>query len=321
MGKIIFKFLRLKIAPADLELYSVYRAPQHSRNAVYQEAAMQWAKEKGMERAIPAGMLYYHIDDPIVDKGGDTEVQIQKKLIMNGLVNAKEEALIAQDNSFYTAGADLELYSVYRAPQHSRNAVYQLAAAPRRIKNPLAVLLCRPPHRIHKQLIALLFEEALSVDNAKKLYGETLYGSVTRLEQYAACAFAHFLVFGLNVEERAEYQIGMPDIGTVYHNALQYYSAGVKESGYDWHTIPEKESDELLMDAVRRAAKEYGEGIFSAKSAGGLPPAAYSLTPRKNHENPRSVPNTPTFPRVSGKTSSIIFTLILGNSFCTRESR
>ena len=107
-------------------------------------------------------------------------------------------------------------------------------------------------------------EEALSVDNAKKLYGETLYGSVTRLEQYAACAFAHFLVFGLNVEERAEYQIGMPDIGTVYHNALQYYSAGVKESGYDWHTIPEKESDELLMDAVRRAAKEYGEGIFDS---------------------------------------------------------
>mgnify|MGYP002508562443 CR=1 FL=1 len=50
--------------------------------AVYMEAAMQWAKEKGMERAIPAGMLYYHIDDPIVDKGGDTEVQIQKKLIM-----------------------------------------------------------------------------------------------------------------------------------------------------------------------------------------------------------------------------------------------
>ncbi len=61
------------------------------------------------------------------------------------------------------APADLELYSVYRAPQHSRNAVYQLAAAPRRIKNPLAVLLCRPPHRIHKQLIALLFWNCMPV--------------------------------------------------------------------------------------------------------------------------------------------------------------
>ncbi len=107
-------------------------------------------------------------------------------------------------------------------------------------------------------------EDALSVANAKKLYGETLYGSVTRLEQYAACAFAHFLVFGLSVEERAEYQIGMPDIGTVYHNALQYYSAGIKESEYNWHTIPEQTSMELLDAAVKQAVEEYGEGIFAS---------------------------------------------------------
>ncbi len=135
-----------------------------------------------------------------------------------------------------------ELYTLYRSGEFEAPLAFNLVAAAAFYKKP---------------------EEALSVANAKKLYGETLYGSVTRLEQYAACAFAHFLSFGLSVEERAEYQIGMPDIGTVYHNALQYYSAGVKESEYDWHTIPEEASDQLLDTAVKQAVDEYGEGIFS----------------------------------------------------------
>lgn len=136
-----------------------------------------------------------------------------------------------------------ELYTLYRSGEFEAPLAFSSVAAAAFYKKP---------------------EEALSVANAKKLYGETLFGSVTRMEQYAACAFAHFLAFGLNVEERAQYQIGMPDIGTVYHNALQYYSAKVKESEYNWHTITEEKSNEILADAVEQAVEEYGEGIFAA---------------------------------------------------------
>lgn len=136
-----------------------------------------------------------------------------------------------------------ELYALYRAGE---------LAAPLAFSSVAAAAFYQKP------------EAALSAANAKKLYGQTLSGSVTRLEQYAACAFAHFLMFGLSVEERAEYQIGMPDIGTVYHNALRYYSAGVKESEYNWHTIPEEKSAQLLADAADQAVKEYSEGIFAS---------------------------------------------------------
>ena len=37
---------------------------------------------------------------------------------------------------------------------------------------------------------------------ARALYGKILQGSVTRLEQYASCAYAHFLRYGLELMER-----------------------------------------------------------------------------------------------------------------------
>lgn len=107
-------------------------------------------------------------------------------------------------------------------------------------------------------------EQALSAGNAVKLYGSSLSGSVTRLERYAECAFAHFLTYGLGLEERAEYKISMPDIGTIYHNALQLYSTSVKQQGLSWHGISDEKSLDLLKEAVNQAAEEYGNGIFES---------------------------------------------------------
>ena len=48
---------------------------------------------------------------------------------------------------------------------------------------------------------------------AKILYGEISPYSATRLERFAACAFAHFLQYGLKVTERAEYEFRAMDYG------------------------------------------------------------------------------------------------------------
>ena len=65
---------------------------------------------------------------------------------------------------------------------------------------------------------------------------------MTRLEQYAACAFSHFLGFGLELEERAEYQLRLPDIGTIYHEALQRFSERMK----DRPAVERRRRDRLL---------------------------------------------------------------------------
>ena len=54
---------------------------------------------------------------------------------------------------------------------------------------------------------------------ARALYGQKLQGSVTRLEQFAACAYAHFLKYGLELMERQEYQLEAVDMGNLFHQS------------------------------------------------------------------------------------------------------
>lgn len=89
------------------------------------------------------------------------------------------------------------------------------------------------------------------------LYGSELGGSVTRLERYAGCAFAHFLAYGLSLEERKEYKLAVPDIGNIFHNAIDYFSKKLDESPYGWHDIPDDIRDLWAVESVRQAVEEY----------------------------------------------------------------
>lgn len=107
-------------------------------------------------------------------------------------------------------------------------------------------------------------EHGLSKQMAKELYGSTLMGSVTRFEKYAACAFAHYVIYGLELQERQEYRLAVPDIGNIFHNAIELFSRKMATSEYNWHTIPEELRDEWGTLCVREAAGGYGNAILSS---------------------------------------------------------
>lgn len=107
-------------------------------------------------------------------------------------------------------------------------------------------------------------ETGLSAVVAKKLYSETLVGSVTRMEKFAACAFAHFLEYGLGIEERKEYQILVPDIGNIFHEALELFSKKLKESEYNWHSLPKDVEIAFGKESVQEAVSNFGNGILES---------------------------------------------------------
>ena len=104
--------------------------------------------------------------------------------------------------------------------------------------------------RLLDAAFALFDGEELTPALAKQLYGNTLYHSVTRLERFFSCAYAHFLQYGLKLSERAEYRFESADIGTIFHDSIAVYCTKMGEVSYDWFTITEEEQDRLLKAAV-----------------------------------------------------------------------
>lgn len=113
-------------------------------------------------------------------------------------------------------------------------------------------------------------EKGLSKAVVKALYGQELENSVTRLEQYAACAFAHFMAYGLALQERKQFQVAIPDIGELFHQAIENFSKEIKKNGFTWHQLSEDEMEgqrELFVhEAVIKAVEEHGnDAIYSTK--------------------------------------------------------
>ncbi len=109
-------------------------------------------------------------------------------------------------------------------------------------------------------------KQGLGAQVAKALYGKNLENSVSRLEQYASCAYAHFLLYGLRLSEREEYQFKPVDMGNIFHKALELFAEKLQTEGYDWFHVPEEVRIRLTQESVREAADEYGGRILHSSA-------------------------------------------------------
>lgn len=97
---------------------------------------------------------------------------------------------------------------------------------------------------------------------AKALYGSMLENSVSRLEQYAACAYSHFLQYGLMLQEREEYSFEQVDLGNIFHGVLEVFAGKLLENHYTWFDFPEEEGNRLLYAALQECTLQYGENVL-----------------------------------------------------------
>ncbi|MBQ9438622.1 MAG: PD-(D/E)XK nuclease family protein, partial [Lachnospiraceae bacterium] len=106
----------------------------------------------------------------------------------------------------------------------------------------------------------------LSENIAALLFGKRLQTSVSRLEGYASCAYAHFLRFGLSLDSRNEAELSAIDSGTLLHACLQSFPEKAKERGYTLRDCPDEILTAAAQEAVAEACREYGEEILKASS-------------------------------------------------------
>lgn len=104
--------------------------------------------------------------------------------------------------------------------------------------------------------------DGLTKEVAKQLYGEHFQDSITRIERFSACAFAHFLTYGLRLRERQIYEFQPIDLGNVCHSALEYYSRKLKEEHLSWTEIEEEKRQEYIDDSVEHSISDYGNSVL-----------------------------------------------------------
>lgn len=91
---------------------------------------------------------------------------------------------------------------------------------------------------------ALLYtnrEADLSEEASRRLYGRHLRASVSRMEKFAACPFAHFASHGLKLQQRRVYKLDAPDIGQLFHAALNQFARGLQEEQLEWGLLSDEQ--------------------------------------------------------------------------------
>lgn len=104
--------------------------------------------------------------------------------------------------------------------------------------------------------------EAISPGQAQRLYQLPLRGSVTRLEQFIACPFAHFVHYGLSPRERKEFSVQAPDIGELFHNSLLGFALEIEKRPGKWQDIEREECDSMMETVMDKILTTQETGIF-----------------------------------------------------------
>ena len=88
----------------------------------------------------------------------------------------------------------------------------------------------------------------------RRLYGQNLRVSVSRLERFRACPFSHFLTYGLQLQERTEHKVAAPDLGQFFHAGLESFYRYLKANNLVCGELTLQEMQEIVSKIVEKLA-------------------------------------------------------------------
>ncbi len=102
----------------------------------------------------------------------------------------------------------------------------------------------------------------LTENMAKQLYGEKIRASVTRLEQFVKCGYAHFLKYGLRLQERELDELQAVDMGTLYHGVLESFDHYVRKEKISWLDWDEETVKVFVKEQLNQFAIDHEETLL-----------------------------------------------------------
>ncbi len=102
--------------------------------------------------------------------------------------------------------------------------------------------------------------QKITEENIKRLYGNTLKTSVSRLEQYRECPFSFHLKYGLKLKEREEFVVRPIDTGSFMHEVIDEFFETVKNI----KTIEDDQIQEIVNKIIEEKLSLSKNYIFTS---------------------------------------------------------
>ena len=97
---------------------------------------------------------------------------------------------------------------------------------------------------------------------ARDLYGDLMFASVSRIEKFASCPYAHFLDYGLRLSERIKYDPNAADRGTVFHKCLEKFTTELNTRKLKWQDLDDKTIEEIADKTMEETVSGFKDDLF-----------------------------------------------------------
>ncbi len=101
---------------------------------------------------------------------------------------------------------------------------------------------------------------------AHAIYGRKIVSNITKLENYANCAYRYFLEHGLALSEREIFSFEARDVGNIFHDSMKEYSLLMQQNGCSWTGMDPKEQEGLMDAAVDKVMAKYRDEKLSSSA-------------------------------------------------------
>lgn len=92
--------------------------------------------------------------------------------------------------------------------------------------------------------------EKINEENIKKLYGDNLKTSVSRLESYQKCPFSFYLTYGLKLKDKDSFKLEALDTGSFMHDVIDTFFEEVEVRKLNLKDIKEEEVKEIIEKII-----------------------------------------------------------------------
>ena len=106
----------------------------------------------------------------------------------------------------------------------------------------------------------------LNGKSIKKLYGNVLKTSVSRLEQYRKCPFSFHLKYGLKLKEESNFKIQAIDTGSFMHEVIDEFFKRITKNDISVNNLKENELKEIVNEIIEEKLELNKNYIFTSTS-------------------------------------------------------